>query len=60
MALEVRKIGHAVTVELDTDGTPMWLGERLVEVAPGEWMTPLGAALAAELWPEGADALARP
>jgi len=38
--LTVRKIGHAVTVQLDTDGTPLWMGERMVETAPGEWMTP--------------------
>ena len=38
--LTVRKIGHSVTVMLDTDGTPLWMGERMVEVAPGEWMTP--------------------
>lgn len=25
---------------VDTDGTPLWMGERMVEVAPGEWMTP--------------------
>lgn len=37
--LTVRKIGHTVPVMLDTDGTPLWNGERMVEVAPGEWMT---------------------
>ena len=37
--LTVRKIGHTIPVMLDTDGTPLWVGERMVEVAPGEWMT---------------------
>ncbi|HEY3559644.1 MAG TPA: hypothetical protein VGL05_19380 [Kribbella sp.] len=43
--LTVRKIGHTVPVMLDDDGTPLWMGERMVEVAPGEWMTQLGADL---------------
>ena len=41
--LTVRKISHSVTVNLDTDGTPLWMGERMVEVAPGEWMTQAAA-----------------
>lgn len=44
--LTVRKIGHRVQVMVDTDGTPLWMGERMVEVAPGEWMTPFGVELA--------------
>ena len=44
--LTVRKIGHRVTVMLDDDGTPLWMGERMVEVAPGEWMTPAAADFA--------------
>lgn len=50
--LNVRKISHPTLVQLDTDGTPMVLGERLIEVRPGEWMTPLGAALSAEVFPD--------
>lgn len=45
--LTVRKIGHAVTVQVDDDGTPLWMGERMVETAPSEWMTPFGADLTA-------------
>ena len=44
--LTVRKIAHRVQVLTDPDGTPLWMGERMVEVAPGEWMTPFGADLA--------------
>lgn len=41
--LTVRKICHRVTVMLDTDGTPLWMGERMVEVSPGEWVTQAAA-----------------
>lgn len=44
--LTVRKVGYSVPVLLDTDGTPLWMGERMVEVAPGEWMT----QAAADFW----------
>lgn len=44
--LTVRKIGHRVQVMVDDDGTPLWMGERMVEVAPGEWMT----QAAADFW----------
>jgi hypothetical protein len=50
MSLTVRKIGFMVTVQLDEDGTPLTpIGDRMVEVRPGEWMDPLAAALISEI-----------
>lgn len=42
--ITVRKMSYPVTVPLDEDGTPLWNGERMVEVGPDEWMTPEAAA----------------
>jgi hypothetical protein len=43
--LDVVKAACWVPVAFDEDGTPMYLGERLVEVEPGQWMTPAAAHL---------------
>lgn len=37
------KVGYRIPVMVDTDGTPLWMGERMVEVAPGEWVTQAAA-----------------
>lgn len=39
-------------MSVDDDGVPILYGERCVEVAPGQWMDRVGAALA-ELLAEG-------
>ena len=41
----VHKLGYRIEVPVDADGTPIIDGERCVEVEPGEWMHPVGAAL---------------
>lgn len=43
--LTVRKHAYWVPLALDTDGTPLYNGERLVEVEPGHWMHPDAIAL---------------
>ncbi len=43
--LTARKITAYVPVPLDTDGTPLHHGERMVEVEPGHWMDPTLAAI---------------
>lgn len=57
--LNVRKVSHVVTVNLDSDGTPLThLGDRMVQVSPNQWMDPLGAALEAlSEWAENAVAV---
>ena len=45
----VRQVsGHAV-LPLDDDGTPLHNGERMVEIGPGQWVTPLAAEVLALL-----------
>ena len=43
--LTVRKAAAWVPVALDTDGTPLEHGERMVEVEPGQWMDSTLAAV---------------
>jgi hypothetical protein len=43
--LDAKMMSHPVQVERDADGTPLWQGERMVEVEPGRWMTEFGAAV---------------
>jgi hypothetical protein len=45
--LTVKKYGYWVQVNLDTDGTPLHHGERMVEISPGQWADPV-IALALE------------
>jgi hypothetical protein len=52
--LTVHKVRHYVEVPLDTDGVPLIDGDRCVEVEPGQWMHPAGAALM-DLCAEGLD-----
>jgi hypothetical protein len=43
--LTVRMESYVIQLPLDEDGTPTYMGERLVEVEPGLWMHPDGIAL---------------
>jgi len=43
----VKKMTAWAPTPVDEDGTPLYHGERMVEIRPGEWVTPpLAAALA--------------
>lgn len=43
--MDVKMMTALVPIHRDEDGTPMYKGERLVEVEPGRWMTPDAKAL---------------
>jgi hypothetical protein len=49
--MEAEKLTYTVLLPVDADGTPLHHGERVIEVSPGEWVTPL--ALALERYLEG-------
>jgi hypothetical protein len=43
--ITVRKIAYQEVLNLDEDGTPLYKGERMVEIRPGVWTTALEAAV---------------
>ncbi len=49
--ISVRKHSAVIWTAVDTDGTPMEHGERMVEVEPGRWVSPWIAAAEAFLAP---------
>ena len=46
--ITVRQASYWQPVAVDTDGTPLWHGERMIEVRPGVWTTP--DTIAVEAW----------
>jgi hypothetical protein len=47
--ITVRKYSYWAEFPLDTDGTPLHHGERMVEIRPGQWVPALDAAVMAYL-----------
>ena len=42
--IKVRKLSALALVPVDADGTPLEHGERMIEVEPGHWVSPVFAA----------------
>lgn len=48
-ALTVRKMEAIAVVPIDDDGTPLDHGERMIEIEPGRWVSPVIAGALAFL-----------
>lgn len=47
--LTAQKMSYYEVVNLDTDGTPLYKGERMAEIAPGQWTSQIEADILAFL-----------